>query len=114
MTGSIGLSTPLSVGSLGGNTSRWMSTSGSVSRQSQLDIIGAPMSWGQPKRGTENGPEHLRRAGLVENLTEYFKYDFDVHDTGTSTSLQNRIFVSIEIYSHLQVMLDDSHWHDFI
>lgn len=31
-------------------------------------VFGAPMTWGQPRAGTDNGPEMIRRAGLSQEL----------------------------------------------
>ncbi|XP_053566657.1 arginase-1 [Bombina bombina] len=42
-----------------------------------IGVIGAPFSKGQPKGGVEEGPSHLRRAGLIEKLREL---EYDVRD----------------------------------
>lgn len=34
----------------------------------QCAVLGAPMTWGQPRAGTDNGPEMIRRAGLSLEL----------------------------------------------
>ena len=50
---------------------------GSCSQQS-IQCSG-PMTFGQPFVGTDNGPEYLRQAGLLENLTSI---GWRVHDLG--------------------------------
>jgi arginase len=42
-------------------------------------VLGAPMTWGQPKAGTDNGPEMIRRAGLSQELG---KLGWAVEDLG--------------------------------
>ena len=42
-------------------------------------IIGAPMTWGQPKPGADNGPDMIRQAGLQSELE---KLGWAVEDTG--------------------------------
>ncbi|KAG9493513.1 hypothetical protein GDO78_001422, partial [Eleutherodactylus coqui] len=44
-----------------------------------LGLVGAPFSKGQPRGGVEEGPIHIRRAGLVEKLKEL---EYDVKDFG--------------------------------
>ena len=34
----------------------------------QCAVLGAPMTWGQPRAGTDNGPEMIRSAGLSLEL----------------------------------------------
>ncbi|XP_068087671.1 arginase-1 [Hyperolius riggenbachi] len=44
-----------------------------------VGIIGAPFSKGQPRGGVEEGPIHIRRAGLLEKLEDL---EYDVKDYG--------------------------------
>ncbi|XP_029450253.1 arginase-1 [Rhinatrema bivittatum] len=44
-----------------------------------IGIIGAPFSKGQPKGGVEEGPQSIRKAGLIEKLE---KLECDVKDYG--------------------------------
>jgi len=45
-------------------------------------ILGAPMTWGQPKAGTDTGPDMLRQAGLS---TELGNLGWEVEDMGDIT-----------------------------
>ncbi|XP_040285079.1 arginase-1 [Bufo bufo] len=44
-----------------------------------VGLVGAPFSKGQPRGGVEEGPIHIRRAGLLEKLKEL---EYDVKDFG--------------------------------
>lgn len=45
----------------------------------KIGLIGAPYSGGQPKKGTELGPNAMRENGLVRLLNQH---RFEVHDYG--------------------------------
>nr|XP_033791310.1 arginase-1 [Geotrypetes seraphini] len=45
----------------------------------KIGIVGAPFSKGQPRGGVEQGPESLRKAGLIEKLESL---EYDVKDYG--------------------------------
>ncbi|XP_075059182.1 arginase-1 [Mixophyes fleayi] len=46
-------------------------------RKRSVGVIGAPFSKGQPRGGVEEGPRHIRAAGLIEKLEEL---EYDVKD----------------------------------
>mmetsp|Transcript_15197 Transcript_15197/g.26853 ORF Transcript_15197/g.26853 Transcript_15197/m.26853 type:complete len:390 (-) Transcript_15197:2542-3711(-) len=50
-----------------------------LSEPKTAHIVGAPLSWGQPKIGTDDGPAMLRNQGLVGTL---INLEWRINDTG--------------------------------
>ena len=50
-----------------------------LKRPKTVNLIGAPMSWGQPLAGTDHGPQLIRESGLVRALS---KMGWRVSDSG--------------------------------
>lgn len=46
------------------------STCKTKSKELKIGIIGIPFRHGQPKDGVQTGPDHIRKAGLIEALKD--------------------------------------------
>lgn len=61
-------------------------------REKTITVVGAPFALGQPRPGVDQGPDYLRRAGLIKELKEQ---GWHVEDSG-DVSMQSAKYVRTE------------------